>query len=222
MLEFIKMLTKKEKILFFMINLGLYYNSIEPIETRVSTILLTSKSINFLTEFFIINNTITCLNKSKKELNNLLYDSTRYEFEGNRYNIKELMNIEQAILEESIITNNIYQRWKKTRVLLTVLQQHFIVIIQPFIDIARNIHMQKHFLYLIEEECIKRNRPHSFLLEWIKLEIPQNGNINEIFKYRVNIFKKFYQFCLDWIDFLTDLEHSCVNNMDIQVINYTT
>jgi hypothetical protein len=66
---------------------------------------------------------------------------------------------------------------------------------------AKNI-----LIVLIQEDCEKRNRPESLLLEWAKTK---EGHETTMFEQRINSFHDYYHFCTDLVNFLLDLIHSC-------------
>ena len=59
---------------------------------------------------------------------------------------------------------------------------------------------------LIEESCLKRNRPDSLLLDWVQTK---EGEETKIFHERVTSFAELEVFCSDLANFLSDLIYSC-------------
>jgi hypothetical protein len=61
-------------------------------------------------------------------------------------------------------------------------------------------------IVLIQEDCQKRNRPESLLLEWAKTK---EGQESTMFERQINSFGDYYHFLADLVNFLLDLTHSC-------------
>jgi hypothetical protein len=87
---------------------------------------------------------------------------------------------------------------------LTRLKAFFIVHSHEFMESGRGA--KNILIVLIQEDCEKRNRPESLLLEWAKTK---EGHETTMFEQRINSFHDYYHFCTDLVNFLLDLIHSC-------------
>lgn len=87
---------------------------------------------------------------------------------------------------------------------LTYIKHDFLAITKEFLHHATGA--KAIIVRLIEEDCIKRNREDSLLLSWAKTP---EGNEEEAFNKDVTSYSTLYSFCVDLINFLNDLMHSC-------------
>ncbi|HXW85774.1 MAG TPA: hypothetical protein VEK38_00375 [Candidatus Bathyarchaeia archaeon] len=116
----------------------------------------------------------------------------RYEFEGNRYSVQDF------------VVSEYVHPYMRSQEMLEVVKYDFVRIIKEFLKSARDA--KKVLFRLIEEDCVKRNRPDSLLLDWI---CEKEGDEEQVFLSRVKTFATFYQFSIDLMYFLLDLMHSC-------------
>ena len=88
--------------------------------------------------------------------------------------------------------------------ILTLAKADFIVLSNKFIESGRG--SKNIMTILIEEDCRKRNRLNSHLLEWAKTK---DGQESTMFEKRITNFVDYYNFLTDLSNFLLDLIHSC-------------
>jgi len=116
----------------------------------------------------------------------------RYEFEGRRYSVQEFVLSERQ------------DPYFLSQEMLEVVKYDFVRIIKDFLKSARDA--KKVLFKLIQEDCLKRDRVNSLLLDWI---CEHEGDEEQVFLSRVKNFSAFYQFSVDLMYFLLDLMHSC-------------
>jgi hypothetical protein len=126
----------------------------------------------------------------------------RYNLFGKLYSIEELARIEQDV------SNSVDKKDLEFKLALEELLTHakadFIVQSSEFIESGRGA--KNIMIVLIQEDCQKRNRPDSFLLEWAKTK---EGQESTMFERQVKSFADYYHFLTDLVNFLLDLIHSC-------------
>lgn len=125
-----------------------------------------------------------------------------YEFSGHYYDIKSL-----AILEKELSALNDQKSnsaKQALRELLVHAKADFLVKSKKFIEGGRGA--KGILIVLIQEDCKKRNRPASLLLEWAKTK---EGLEASMFEKQITSFELYYYFCTDLVNFLLDLTHSC-------------
>jgi hypothetical protein len=126
----------------------------------------------------------------------------KYNLQGKWYTIEALARIEQEINslsdKQSMITKSALQE------VLTIAKADFIVQSNEFIESGRGA--KNIMVVLIQEDCQKRGRPDSLLLEWAKTK---EGQESTMFERQVNSFGDYYHFLKDLVNFLLDLTHSC-------------
>ena len=126
----------------------------------------------------------------------------KYKLLGTYHGIQSLARIEQDFHncqdKQDIITQSMLDD------LLIQAKADFVAQSNDFIEIGRG---SKNILtILIQEDCQKRNRPNSLLLEWAKTK---EGHEATMFESRITSFEEYYHFCTDLVNFLLDLIHSC-------------
>lgn len=127
----------------------------------------------------------------------------RYFFNGAFHSIESLARIEQEIKSVS----NEKERAARLLALeevLTHAKADFIVQSSEFIESGRG--SKNIMIVLIQEDCQKRNRLDSLLLEWAKTK---EGQESTMFERQITTFDDYYHFLADLVNFLLDLTHSC-------------
>lgn len=160
---------------------------------------------------FINADTIELMRKFRRKilvllLGNPTQNGTRvgkYTFEGKQHSIRSLAQIEQTLLQDVNNKKN-KNKWKKLQKVLIQAKADFIAISDEFLDNARG--SKKILVILIEEDCKKRNRPDSLLLEWVKTG---EGQEKVMFEKRIINFIRYYSLNTDLLNFLADLVRSC-------------
>ena len=117
--------------------------------------------------------------------------------------IHYLACIEQEIENAPKTKENLAKK-AQMQILLAQAKENFSVQLAEFVESGRGA--KKILIELIQEECLKRNRPNSFLLEWAKTK---EGTESTMFDEQVKTFNDYYHFCTDLANFLLDLIHSC-------------
>ncbi len=113
------------------------------------------------------------------------------------------MNIEQKLIK-SDENQNSNQTWKQLQALIEQAKVDFLITSQEFLAVARGA--KGILVKLIEEDCQKRNRMGSLMIEWAKMKEGEEGIL---FEKRMHHFKDFYYFCIDLLNFVQDLVNSC-------------
>lgn len=174
-------------------------------------ITLESEIIKMADGSFIDANRIEFIRKFRRKLITLLLGQElpngkrlgQYKLDGKIHTICSLTHMEQNLA-------TIQDRKELLRVkqalgeLLTQAKADFIVMSKEFMDSGRG--SKNIVIKLIEEECQKRNRPNSILLEWAKTK---EGQESTMFEQRVTSFVLYCSLCTDLVNFLFDLLHSC-------------
>lgn len=126
----------------------------------------------------------------------------KYYLLGKAYTIEELAHIEQEVRNSSL-TKDIAIKAALEEV-LTRAKADFIVQSNEFIENGRGA--KNIMIVLIQEDCQKRNRSDSFLLDWAKTK---EGQESTTFERHIKSFNDYYYFLTDLVNFLFDLMHSC-------------
>jgi hypothetical protein len=125
-----------------------------------------------------------------------------YYLHGKWYTIEELARIEQET--RALADKKSVEIAAALEELLTHAKADFIVQSREFIESGRGA--KNIMIVLIQEDCQKRNRIDSFLLEWAKTK---EGQESTAFESQVKSFTGYYHFLTDLANFLLDLIHSC-------------
>ena len=134
----------------------------------------------------------------------------RYSFQGKWHSIESLARIEQELLTA---LHQAKDTKKKVEIesslatlgeLLTHAKADFIVQSSEFIESGRGA--KNITVILIQEDCQKRNRPDSLLLDWARTKEGQEATM---FEHQITSFGHYYHFLTDLVNFLLDLVHSC-------------
>jgi len=152
---------------------------------------------------FINADTIEFMRKFRRTLLSIILgeqlpDGTR---KGN--GIQALAYLEQELKEQKQ-TAEIATKLIHLKEQLTKAKAHFIIHSTEFMDSGRG--SKNILVVLIQEDCQKRNRPDSLLLEWARTK---EGYETTMFEQRITTFGEYYSFCTDLVNFLLDLIHSC-------------
>lgn len=116
-------------------------------------------------------------------------------FNGSYYGSRELAQLE---------VDNDLQNDPELQAVLALVKAAFLTLSKEFESAIRGT--KNITIILIEESCEKRERYDSLLLEWSKTD---EGHEDAIFDQRVTTFAAFDQFCVDLLNFFSDLIHSC-------------
>jgi hypothetical protein len=174
------------------------------------SIILESSVIKLADGIFITADTIEFTRKYRLKLlefllGELLANGLRkgkYILLGKLHSIESLAKIEQSIKNSTKPGDIIIQA--ALQELLTRAKADFIVQSNAFIESGRG--SKNITTILIEEDCLKRNRPDSLLLEWSKTK---EGQESTMFEKQITSFGLYYHFLTDLVNFLLDLTHSC-------------
>jgi len=134
----------------------------------------------------------------------------KYFFKGAYHSIESLARVEEEI--KDLLKNKKDQTEKHVlqellfalQELLTQAKADFIVQSAEFIESGRGT--KNIMTILIQEDCAKRNRQNSQLLEWAKTK---EGQESTMFERQITSFGLYYRFLTDLVNFLSDLTHSC-------------
>lgn len=127
---------------------------------------------------------------------------SKYNLLGKSYNIEELARIEQEV-SNSFSPKDVMVK-AALEELLTRAKAEFIVLSNEFIQNGRGA--KNIMVVLITEDCQKRNRPDSFLLDWANTT---EGMEATTFDRRIGSFNELCCFLGDLANFLFDLVNSC-------------
>jgi hypothetical protein len=127
----------------------------------------------------------------------------KYNLHGKFYSIEELARLEQEIKNSTNDKKNVEIKADLEEV-FTRAKADFIVQSTEFIESGRGA--KNIMIVLIQEDCAKRNRMDSFLLEWAKTK---EGQESTAFERQVKNFTDYSCFLTDLANFLLDLIHSC-------------
>ena len=129
----------------------------------------------------------------------------KYLFNGTCQSIESLAQIEKEYKEGKLRKEaGLHSFEIALQEILTLAKADFIVLSSKFIESGRG--SKNIMVVLIEEDCRKRNRPNSHLLEWARTK---DGQESTMFGQRINSFVDYYNFLTDLANFLLDLIHSC-------------
>jgi hypothetical protein len=126
----------------------------------------------------------------------------KYFFNGAFHSIESLARIEEELKGSTTPKDSAAQL--ALQELLTYAKADFIVKSSEFIESGRG--SKNIMIVLIQEDCQKRNRLDSLLLEWAKTK---EGQESTMFEHQINNFGDYYHFLADLVNFLLDLVHSC-------------
>ncbi len=126
----------------------------------------------------------------------------KYFFCGKWHGVESLARIEQE-LATSTRKEDVEKRLAIEE-LLTHAKADFIVQSSEFIESGRGA--KNIMVVLIQEDCQKRNRLDSLLLDWAKTK---EGQESTMFERQITSFGHYYYFLTDLVNFLLDLVHSC-------------
>ncbi len=173
-------------------------------------IILESSVIKIADGTFINANQIEFIRKFRRKLLDYLIGEIgannqrkgKYSLLGKLHTIESLARIEQEVSslsdKQSIIIKSALQE------LLTRAKADFIVQSNEFIESGRGA--KNIMIVLIQEDCHKRGRLDSLLLEWARTK---EGQESTMFEHQINSFNDYYHFLKDLVNFLLDLTHSC-------------
>jgi len=122
-----------------------------------------------------------------------------YEFNGKKYGVKELAEIERA-MHAAIDRDGL----QKLNPVLKLAKEDFIKWVMQFLGESRGAKLQ--MFMLIDESCRKRKRYDSLLLRWANAP---EGEEEHQFEKDIANFQVFDVFCTDLVNFLEDLMNSC-------------
>jgi len=220
------MKTKKINVLFYVresqlkkiiLFLPLLINGISTVATE-KNIVLESSVIKVADGTFINADRIEFIRKFCRTLIGFLLGEQlpnnqrkgKYLFYGKWHNIETLARVEQELTttlkqendpKKTILIEN---QLATLGELLTHAKADFIVQSNEFIESGRGA--KNITTVLIQEDCQKRNRPDSLLLEWAKTKEGQEATM---FEHQIVSFGHYYHFLTDLVNFLLDLVHSC-------------
>lgn len=177
-------------------------------------IILESNLLKLVDGFLINANTIELTRHYQRDLLHIVYGTKDshgsrigdYEFNGKKYTVHDLSQIEQEITEKK--SSYSAQEYEQ----LTIqLQATLLRAKDDFIEKSKKMHAMgagsKHITSkLIEESCRKRGRRNSVLLIWSAA--PEEKE-NDVLYQEVHSFIEFEQFVVDMLNFFDDLIHSC-------------
>jgi hypothetical protein len=117
--------------------------------------------------------------------------------------IQYMAHLEQE-LESAPKTKEIAVKKAHMQKLIIDAKENFSTLLSEFIESGRGA--KKILIELIQEDCLKRNRNDSLLLDWAKTK---EGSESTMFDEQITSFNDFYHFCTDLANFLLDVIHSC-------------
>lgn len=126
----------------------------------------------------------------------------KYFFDGKWHSIESLARIEHELMASNRAEDN--EKRLALEELLTHAKADFIVQSTEFIESGRGA--KSIMVVLIQEDCQKRNRLDSPLLDWAKTK---EGQESTMFDHQVINFGLYYHFLTDLVTFLSDLIYSC-------------
>lgn len=192
------------KILFF---LSLMVHMVIGAESRL---ILESPAIKLADGTFINADKIESTRKYRRKLLEFILGEAqpnnqrkgKYYLQGKWYNIEELARIEQET--RGLLDKKSVKITADLEELLTHAKADFIVQSREFIESGRGA--KNITVLLIQEDCQKRGREDSILLDWAKTK---EGQESTAFESQVKSFTDYYHFLTDLANFLLDLIHSC-------------
>lgn len=193
------------------------------------TVTLESSVLRLVDGTFINADTIECMRKFQRYIGALLFgdqssDGTRtgrYEYNGKKYGVHALAQIEQELAAQQPVgtpatqipagtpqpapsADNIITQHQQLLAALQEAKNDFIKLSEEFKSLAQGA--KQTMVKLIEESCVKRGRPDSLFLTLAKAK---DDNETTTFDMHVVSFATLESVCIDLLNFLTDLIHSC-------------
>lgn len=176
---------------------------ISPLWSIEHKITLESPIIEIADGTFINADKIELLRKFRRELLAILLGDLLPNGERKKNGIQALALQEQELKSAP--------QTPETKALLAELAEtlldakaHFMALSKEFMESGRG--SKNILVVLIEEDCAKRNRLDSPLLEWAKTA---EGHEEEMFEKRIVSYSDYYHFSTDLANFLLDLIHNC-------------
>lgn len=120
-----------------------------------------------------------------------------FTLHGKPHSLQTLAALEQESARESKSLSAEYAD------LLMYAKQKFIRKTKRFIDCSRSF--SKVLFPLIEEDCVQRNRSHSFLRTWIQTDKQESI---ELFMNHITSFTDLYDLCTDLMHLIKDIVYS--------------
>jgi hypothetical protein len=168
-----------------------------------SKLTLESPVIKIADGSFINADRIEFIRKLRRKLLEIILGEQLPNGQRKGNGIQYLACIEQELDNAQKTKQNIA---KKTQMQAALIQEkeNFSLQLNEFIESGRGA--KKILTELIQEDCIKRNRADSLLLEWARTK---EGTESTMFAEQIKSFNDYYHFCTDLVNFLFDLTHSC-------------
>lgn len=183
---------------------------INPLARAEEKVILQSSVIKLADGTMINANQIEFIRKFRRKLLDfILGDMLPSNQRKGKYNLfGTLHGIESLARIEKEVKNGTSKKEIETRAALEELLTHakadFIVQSGEFIENGRGA--KNIMTVLIQEDCQRRNRTDSLLLDWAKTK---EGHESTMFERQVRSFGDYYHFLTDLVNFLLDLIHSC-------------
>jgi len=117
--------------------------------------------------------------------------------------IQHMAHLEQELEKAPQTKENLHKKNQMQQALVDA-KKNFSLLLSEFVDSGRGA--KKILIELIQEDCLRRNRPESLLLDWAKTK---EGYESVMFDEQILSFHDYYHFCTDLANFLLDLIHSC-------------
>src|SRR5690606_31181159 len=171
--------------------------------SQENSIKLESAVIKIADGSFINADKIEFMRKFRRTLLSIILGDQLPNGQRKGNGIQALACLEQE-LEKLPKTKEIIAKQIDLEEQLTQAKAYFVIHSNEFIDSGRGA--KNILIVLIQEDCEKRNRPDSLLLEWAKTK---EGHETTMFEQRITTFDAYYHFCTDLVNFLLDLIHSC-------------
>ncbi len=191
--------SRMKKILFFL-PLLLFPIILNPTEIKIK---LESPVIKIADGSFINADRIEFIRKLRRTLLAILLGEQLPNGQRKGDGIQHLAHIERE-LDSAPQASDILQKKKQMKELLMHAKEQFSVQLNEFLESGRGA--KKIIVELIQEDCLKRGRADSKLLDWAKTK---EGDEPKMFEEQINSFGEYYHFCTDLVNFLFDLTHSC-------------
>jgi len=174
-------------------------------------LLLQSKILKTVDGRFINANIIEVMRKFQRKVLDIMIgdqDQTgrrtgRYLFDGSARGAYELSRFEEQ-LTKSADQSDQGTRAQELQGLLKDSKRDFMAIAGEFRVVARG--SKPIIAALVEESCTRRGRPGSLLCIWARTK---EADEDALFDGHVKTFGEYTQFCIDLLNFLGDLIHSC-------------
>jgi len=188
-------------------------NALGFITKKANTVLLESPILKFIDgHSFGIDGQegIPSLMRIIREITNVHYGKQlknhkrvgQFTWKGERHSLSTLADLEREYIKQGVYG----EHQVGLTHLLEDIKLTFEGIVAPFMDNARGAKGQ--MLILIEESCTKRGLTENttFLLRW---GAAKEGEDLELFRKEIDTLDKLDKFCVDLVNFLEDLMHSC-------------